>query len=275
MAQISGNVCDGLNSFVFVYKKTTEPNVTPYFDVKTGHKKFRIFIAYGLKDDDKQHMFSKDYPCLSEAINYGRILRDCLELEDESLLQNRNWDYCRFLEPLQFSILTDRLHLMKINIIMKEKQIEKELLVVSSKSISDTPQEVKHSLLFECIQEEHDRNLMWWSLNESTYLYNKTVAEDIVKSIRENAQFELYSQKLYQNYIRRKQADFFLNMIDYVDPVTSQSYFSFKTDLMEGVFSVEEILSCKRQFMLTLCEPGVNGVYMCNGMRHIVQQLNL
>jgi hypothetical protein len=249
---------------------TSEPRISSYFDIKTGVEKFRIFIAYGaLNKEPKQNMFSKGYVSHAQANKYGCILRDCLELQGDVTCLNRKWDDCRAFEPHELNELTQQLNFQKSKLSLPNNR-ENVLVCSSSSCVTNT---FVGDCLIQEIQEEQDRSLLWWDLNETAYLFNKRIAADIVISIKENAQFEVYSHKLYHNFLRRKQADFFMNMIDYIDPTTSESYFSFKTDLMGDIFSYNEVLSCKKQYMLTLSEPGINGKYMCTGMRRIIQNL--
>jgi hypothetical protein len=248
---------------------TSVPRISSYLDIKTGVEKFSIFIAFGeLNKEPKQNKFSKGYVSHLEANKYGCILRDCLELQGDVTCSNRTWDDCRAFEPLMLDQLIQELHLKKK--IKTSLQNESEIVMICSSSSSSMSNKFSG-----CIQEEQDRSLLWWHLNERAYLFNKSIAAGIVESIKVNAHFEVFSYKLYHNFVRRKQADFFMDMIDYIDPTTSEAYFSFKTDLMGGIFLPNEVLSFKKQYMLTLYEPGINGTYMCNGMRRIIQNLQL
>lgn len=258
----------------FSYIRTTEPSISSYIDVKTGLRKFRIFITYYEENNTRNndivdvdvgvvHKFSKNYKSFSEANRFGNILRDLLELNGISC-QESVWDVCRSLSETDLCALVKEFHEEKV-------------------AISKTRHPSPLLDLQDCVcfnesnsnYEEVERSVEWWDVNKATFLRNKEVADEISASVMINSQFAMLSPKLYSNYMRLQKTDFFKNMCDYIDPSSKEAYFTFKTDLMSGIFTVEEIIACKKQFLDTLSEPSLNGVYMSVGMRRMITNLNV
>lgn len=115
-------------------------------------------------------------------------------------------------------------------------------------------------------QEEHCRSNLWWILNREMYAHNVAVAENILRKIQVNSLFSSFSKKLYNNYLNSQRKDFLVDMVDYIDPVTKEPYYSFKTDLMTGIFHEKQIKSCLIQYQTYLTEPEGNGKYMSEGV---------
>ncbi len=239
----------------FIYTRTTEPSISSYIDVKTGLQKYRVFISFGSTDEIVVHKLSKNYNSLNEAKSFGSVLRDLLELKGNT--QHTIWDSCRSLSYTQLFELIQQLH------------TEKLIIVGSESPLLNNSNELFFNITHSNF-EEVERNAKWWDINGTAFLSNKTIADEISVSMLKNSAFELFAPKLHHNYVKRLKCAFFLDMKDYVDPTTEESYFTFKTDLMEGIFTTNEIQDCKEQFLLTLCEPRINGVYMCEGMRRII-----
>ncbi len=246
----------------YVYTRTTEPSISSYIDIKTGLHKFRIFISFRETNMENVmvHKLSKNYNSLYEAERFGSILRDILEFKGN--VDQNTWEACRVLPEMQLCQLVRECYKEKVSICRSKN---------SSALFLDG-----NELIFNCSHtnfEEAERSVEWWEVNIATFLSNKEYADNISASVVKNSEFAMLSPKLYRSYIRKQKNDFFLNMSDYVDPLTGEVYFTFKTDLMTGIFTTDEICACKNQYLLTMCEYSLNGEYMCAGMRKIVRDL--
>ncbi len=261
-AQVNQLLCLTIMSH-FVYTRTTEPSISSYVDFKTGLNKFRFFVTFGdeSKDDIMVHKLSKNYDTFKDAKRFGSILRDLLELKG-NIKQIAAWDSCRTLSDTQLYNLVREFHKEKMSFIRSESTL---LLLSKNSGVCYDEKYLDF--------EESERTLEWWEVNGDTFLLNKMVADDISASIKRNSEFAMISPKLFSNFLRRRKTDFFLNMSNYVDPLSGEAYFTFKIDLMSEIFTKDEIFACRNQFLSTMSDSSLNGVYMCEGMRKLLSQL--
>jgi hypothetical protein len=233
--------------------KVQSCHVSSYLDV-SGARKYRILISYCEgKEYESQNLFSKNYDSESEATSFKNIFLDVLQirglgnshpgLEDNS----KRWDHCRYLGSDDLFQFIKTLHNEK-----REKFGTNDM--------------------YETMFEE-TRSSLWWRLNINTYSLNKRAAETILCNIQQSSQFKMFSPKLHNNYVASQRKDFFLVMKHYVNPATLENYFSFKIDLMRGIFDEETITSCFNHFSNYLFDDLINGQYVCDGTQKIICEL--
>lgn len=247
------------------FKFTSEPGISSYLDPKTGQEKYRVFITFKFISGDFKNLLSKDYSTTNDARKFGSILRFMLEVKGEGFFHlttsNLPWDNIKRLTGLHLSEFVRNLH--------------RERLVLFSSCASIPCRTDDHVNLTtvkgNSFVEETYRDSDWWDANWIAFHINLGTALTIASSLLEYAEFEHIHPKMFENFVRNQKKSFFVEMINYVNPSTCESYFSFKTDLMKGIFSESDILLCFNQFKLSFSDDlDINGSYYCDRIHNII-----
>jgi hypothetical protein len=91
--------------------------------------------------------------------------------------------------------------------------------------------------------DEMKRNKIWWIFNESIFKRNEKAASELRTRINNNIALGFHEMncKLWCNFLKSIQEQFYWETEYYINPNTGKYYFTYHLDLMWGIFSDEQI----------------------------------